>query len=54
MQLKYKNLGIDLSMVYNNTSNSGRLSLIPREINNRFQATKYPSIIPGGTRNTHI
>lgn len=43
-------LGIDSAWVYNNTSNSGRLSLIPREINNRFQATKYPSVIPGGTQ----
>ena len=43
-------LGIDSAWVYNNTSNSGRLSLTPREINNRFQATKYPSVIPGGTQ----
>lgn len=36
------NVGLDSAIVYNNTNNSGKLKLIRREENNRFQYTKYP------------
>jgi hypothetical protein len=36
------NLGLDSAIIYNNTNNSGKLNLIRRQENNRFQYTKYP------------
>lgn len=42
-------VGLDSAIVYNNTNNSGKLNLVRREENNRFQYTKYPQYNTNGS-----
>ena len=43
------NIGLDSAIIYNNTNNSGKLNLVRKEENNRFQYTKYPKYNNNGS-----